>query len=162
MRILTVISAFIIFSSLYSQEDKERSIYFEAGGSGGLGSINYEASILKSLSTETMNYTWRAGLSFAPIDKNNGTGIVFPIMINSLIGASNHRLEIGVGQGFTVTTRGSFFTMTTAVIGYRFDAKNSPLFFRATYTPLISYLIDFQVQQWGGLSIGYTIKSKGK
>ncbi len=162
MRILTIISAFIMFSSIYSQEDKERSIYFEVGGSGGLGSLNYEASILKSLSSEKINYTWRAGLSFAPIDKNNGTGIVFPIMINSLIGASNHRLEIGVGQGFTVTTRGSFFTMTTAVIGYRFDAKNNPLFFRATYTPLISYLIDFQVQQWGGLSIGYTFKSQSK
>jgi hypothetical protein len=83
-------------------------------------------------------------------------------MVNSLIGASNHRLELGVGQGVTITTRGSFFILATALIGYRFDAKNSPLFFRATYTPLISYLIDFQFQQWGGVSIGYTFKSKGK
>jgi hypothetical protein len=162
MKVLTIISAFLIISSLYSQEEKERSIYLEAGGSGGLGSINYEASILDGLSSEKVNYTWRAGLSFAPIDKNNGTGIVFPIMVNSLIGASNHRLELGVGQGVTITTRGSFFILATALIGYRFAAKNNLLFFRATYTPLISYLIDFQFQQWGGVSIGYTFKSKGK
>lgn len=162
MKVYTILFSLLIFSSLYSQQDKERSVYFEAGGSGGLGSINYEASILNSLSSEKLNYTWRAGLSIAPIDKNNGTGIVFPIMINSLIGASNHRLELGVGQGFTITTRGSFFTLTTAIVGYRFDAKNSPLFFRATYTPLLSYLIDFQVQQWAGLSIGYTFNSPSK
>lgn len=162
VKVYSIIFSLLVFSTLYSQDGKERSLYFEVGGSGGLGSINYEASILNSLSSENINYTWRAGLSFAPIDKNNGTGIVFPIMINSLIGASNHRLELGVGQGITITTRGSFFTLTTAVIGYRFDAKKSPLFFRATYTPLISYLIDFQVQQWGGLSIGYTFNSRGK
>jgi hypothetical protein len=51
MKVLTVISAFLLFSTLYSQEDKERSIYLEVGGSGGLGSINYEASILKRLTT---------------------------------------------------------------------------------------------------------------
>ena len=162
MKIYTVLFSLLVFSTLYSQKDKKRSVYLEAGGSGGLGSINYEASILNSLSSEKINYTWRAGLSFAPIDKNNGTGIVFPVLVNSLIGTSNHRLELGVGQGFTITTRGSFFTLTTAIIGYRFDAKNNPLFFRATYTPLISYLIDFQVQQWVGLSIGYTFNPKGK
>ena len=82
----------------------------------------------------------------------------FPIMINSLIGRKNHLLELGIGQGVTITTRGSFFTLTTAAVGYRFESSEKPWFFRATYTPLISYLVDFQVQQWGGISLGYRFK----
>tara|TARA_B100000508_G_scaffold141092_1_gene146463 strand:- start:134452 stop:134928 length:477 start_codon:yes stop_codon:yes gene_type:complete len=142
----------------YSQDNKIRSIYLELGGSGGLGSINYEASIFPSLKSDLHRNTWRAGFSVAPIDKNNGTGLVFPIMINSLIGRKNHLLELGVGQGVTITTRGSFFTLTTAAVGYRFESSAKPWFFRATYTPLISYLVDFQVQQWGGISLGYRFK----
>lgn len=106
--------------------------------------------------------TWRAGLSFAPIDKNNGTGIVFPIMLNALIGKKSHHLELGAGQGVTVTTKGSFFTLTTAAIGYRYQSESKKWFYRVTYTPLISYLVDFQFQQWGGISIGYTFNHNKK
>ena len=144
------------------QEQKSHSLFFEVGGSGGLGSINYEGDLFPQLSTDFHRNTWRAGFSIAPIDKNNGTALVFPVMINSLIGRKAHLLELGVGQGFTVTTRGSFFSLTTATIGYRYQPIEKPWFFRATYTPLISYLVDFQIQQWGGLSIGYTFKSQNK
>jgi hypothetical protein len=137
--------------------EKRKSVYFELAGSGGVGSINYEKHFLKKNFTE---FTWRAGLSFAPIDKNNGTGIVFPLMINSLIGKNSHKLELGLGQGITITTKGDFFVLTTAAIGYRFQPAIKKWFYRVTYTPLISYLVDFQIQQWGGISIGYTFSKK--
>ncbi len=133
---------------------KRKSIFLEIAGSGGIGSINFEKQFLKK---ENVEFTWRAGLSLAPIDKNNGTGIVFPLMLHSLIGKNSHKLELGLGQGITITTKGSFFTLTTATLGYRYQSENKKWFYRVTYTPLFSYIIDFQIQHWCGVSIGYTL-----
>lgn len=137
--------------------NKRKSVFLEIAGSGGLGSINYESQFYKKGMTE---FTWRLGLSLAPIDKNNGTAIIFPVMINSLIGKERHKIELGLGQGFTITTKGSLFALTVASIGYRYQAENKNWFYKIAYTPLISYLVDFQVQQWGGISIGHTFNNK--
>jgi hypothetical protein len=158
--------SFILFLTIISvvtlgqtDRNKRNSVYLEVAGSGGLGSINYEELFWKRNNTE---FTWRAGLSFAPIDRNNGVGIVFPLMINSIIGANSHKLEVGVGQGVTVTTKGKFFALSTAAIGYRYQSDSKKLFYRVAYTPLVSYLIDFQVQHWAGISVGYTFKNLTK
>jgi len=159
MKRITLLLLLVLTTNLgqAQSEQKRKSLYFELAGSGGLGSINYEKLFFKKNKTEL---TWSAGLSIAPIDKNNGFGIVFPLMIHSMIGKSAHKLEFGLGQGVTITTRGSFFTLTTAAIGYRYQSESKNWFYRVTYTPLISYLVDFQIQQWGGLSIGYTLNSE--
>ena len=99
-------------------------------------------------------------MSFAPVDKNNGTGIIFPLMVNSIIGKRDHKLEFGLGQGVTVNTKGHFFTLTTAAVGYRYQPEAKKWFYRVTYTPLISYLFNFQIQQWAGISIGYSFNKK--
>ncbi len=156
---ITLLLIFISIILLGQTENNRRSIFLEIGGSGGLGSINYEKVFFTKNNTEL---TWRAGLSIAPIDKNNGVGIVFPLMINSLYGKNSHKLETGLGQGITITTKGSFFALTTAVIGYRYQPESKNWFYRVSYTPLISYLVDFQIQQWAGLSIGYTFNNKPK
>jgi hypothetical protein len=150
-----ILSLFTLITYGQTESNKSQSLFFEIAGSGGLGSINYEKHFFHKSYTE---YTWRAGLSFAPIDKNNGTGIVFPIMVNSYIGKKSHKLEFGIGQGITITTKGSFFALTTAAIGYRYQPRYKNWFCRVTYTPLISYLVDFQIQQWGGISIGYSLE----
>lgn len=157
-----VVAIFILISNVnfaQTELNKRKSLFFELAGSGGVGSINYEKLFLKKNNTE---FTWRAGLSFAPIDKNNGTGIVFPLMIQSLIGKNSHKLELGLGQGITITTKGHFFTLATGAIGYRYQSEKKKWFYRATYTPLISYLVDFQIQQWGGISVGYTFNKQAK
>jgi hypothetical protein len=145
-------------SILFGQEDfhKRKSIFIEIAGSGGIGSINYENHFHKKGITE---FTWRIGFSLAPIDKNNGTAIIFPAMINSLIGKKMHKLELGLGQGFTITTKGNPFAITIASIGYRYQSENKKWFYKVAYTPLISYLVDFQVQHWAGVSFGYTFKN---
>lgn len=152
--LLTITSSLTLGQTKFS---KRKSVFLELAGSGGIGSINYEKLFAKKNTTE---FTWRMGLSFAPIDKNNGTGIVFPLMISSLIGKNAHKLEFGLGQGITVTTKGSFFALTTAAIGYRYQSTAKKWFYRVTYTPLISYLVDFQIQHWGGISIGYSFNNK--
>lgn len=158
---ISILILTFILALTYGQTDfvKRKSVYFEIAGNGGVGSFNYEKHLIKKNNNE---FTWRMGLSLAPIDKNNGTGIVFPLMINSLIGKNVHKLELGLGQGITFTTKGGLFALTTAAIGYRYQAESKKWFYRVTYTPLISYLVDFQIQQWGGISIGYTINKKTK
>ncbi len=153
----------ILFSLLtsinHAQENtsKQRTIFLELGGSAGLESFNYEKEF-KSINNLSLRY--RSGFSYAPIDKNNGSSLIFPLMIHGLIGKKNHKLELGFGQGITITTRLHFFSLTTPAIGYRFESPESNWIFRASYTPLISYLIDFQYQHWAGLSVGYKLKSK--
>ncbi|NBR15285.1 MAG: hypothetical protein EBU01_12025, partial [Crocinitomicaceae bacterium] len=120
MRNLLFILVILVSNSILSQLNhiKRKSIYFELAGSGGLGSINYEKHFFNK---NKVDLTWRLGLSFAPIDKNNGFGLVFPVMVNALIGKKAHKLELGIGQGITLTTKGSFFILTPLVLGYRFQ-----------------------------------------
>ncbi|MCC7298489.1 MAG: hypothetical protein IT244_09165 [Bacteroidia bacterium] len=134
--------------------EKAKSIFLELGGSGGLGSINYEKTI-SNQSKSLLNY--RIGFSLAPIDKNNGTGLVFPLMINKVLGNGTHKMELGLGQGITITTKGQFFALGLANFGYRHQKAESHWFYRANYTPLISYIISRQWQHWAGFSIGYQI-----
>lgn len=158
-------SLFILFNLLlnlcFAQNisPKTKAVYFELLGSGGFGSLNFEKQILRKNKTD---FYWGAGFSIAPIDKNNGIGLVFPLMIHTLLGEKAHRLELGLGQGLTLSTKGSFFALTTAAIGYRYQPESKNWFCRLTYTPLISYLVDFQVQQWGGISMGYRLNKKAK
>lgn len=156
---LIITCLFISTSFMTEAQDAIRrtSVFLELAGSGGLGSLNFERSFLKREKTEL---TWRLGLSFAPIDKNNGFGIVVPIMVHALFGEKNHKLELGLGQGLTLTTKGKFFLLTTPSIGYRWQSDVKKIFFRAAYTPLVSYLVHFQTQQWFGLSLGYAFKKK--
>lgn len=152
--LLIVLCSLALFSSGQSDQ-RSNSVFLELAGSGGIASLNYERQFSQK---ENTSFYWRAGLSIAPIDRNNGTGIVFPLMATVLAGRSAHKLEAGIGQGITLTTKGKFFALTTLAIGYRYQPNDARWFYRATYTPLISYLVDFQIQQWGGLSIGYTFK----
>ena len=146
---------FSFFASAQTDHKKQKSFFFEVGGSGGLGSLNYERSCRKAEKLET---TFRAGFSIAPISQNNGFGIVLPLMYNVLLGKSSHKLECGLGLGMTITTQRAFFILAPAAIGYRYQPEDKSWFYRITYSPLISFLVDFQVQQWAGVSIGYSVK----
>jgi hypothetical protein len=160
MKQLIVVTLFIIGASAAHAQDvwrKSNALYVEIAGSAGFGSVNFEQIFHKINHTA---FTWRVGLSFTPIDKNNGIGLIFPILLNACIGKHAHKLELGLGQGITVTTKGSFFLLTTPVLGYRHQSESKNWFYRITYTPLVSYLFDFQIQQWGGVSIGYTFNKK--
>lgn len=156
---LMIILPFLAPSVFCQNDFKRQSLFFELAGSGGLGSLNYEQTFN---SGKLVNFGWRLGLSLAPIDKNNGSGLVFPIMVQALIGQNAHKFELGLGQGFTITTKGQFFLLTTPSIGYRLQPARKNWFYRASYTPLVSYLVDFQVQQWAGMSIGYTFKRSSR
>lgn len=127
-------------------------VFLELGGSGGFGSVNYERSFFTG---DKIDLKWRVGVTALPVDQNNGFSMIFPVLAEVLVGEGPHKFEGGLGQTITVTTKGNAFFLMPAVIGYRYQPEGKRLFFRASYTPIISYLINFQYQNWGGLSIGY-------
>ncbi len=134
---------------------KRQNLYFELGGSGGFGSINYENIFAHRY--PKLRFLLRPGLSFTPIDKNNGFALIFPVMVHGIYGI-NHCLDVGLGQTFTITSKGQFFFRAPLSVGYRLEPKESRMFYRFSYTPIVSYLFDRQWEHWGGISIGYKIK----
>lgn len=147
----------LMLFSLKVTAQKTRSVYFEAGGCGGLGSFNFE-KIFKT--TGANSFSWRAGLGGSPIDKNNGNVLVFPVLIHFSHGANQLKFEAGIGQGISITTKGNSFARGVMSLGYKYQKKESRLFFRIAYTPLISYLVDFQWQHWAGISVGFHLNDK--
>lgn len=130
-------------------------VFFELGGTAGVGSLNYER---KFFDKPKLDLSWRLGLSVMPIDKNNGTSIIFPATFNAIHGKGPHLLETGFGLGTTVTTKGSFYALMTPIIGYRYEKPGKKVFFRLSYTPLVSFIYQPQYQHWGGISIGWKLK----
>ena len=128
-------------------------------GSGGIGSVNYETTLLDG---DVMDMNLRLGFSVAPIDKNNGVGLVFPVMLHHVFGKNSHKLDVGWGQSLTLSTKGSLFLLTPLSFGYRFEPVEKRYYFRASYTPLVSYLIDFQWQNWAGLTFGYKLNRENE
>jgi hypothetical protein len=137
---------------------RRNSLYFELAGSGGFASFNYEWNF------KTKNrYRWmlRTGISGTFVDKNNGAAIIFPVMVHGVYGKI-HGLDVGVGQSLSLTTKGSFFVRAPISLGYRFEPRGKRIFYRVSYTPIVSYLPDFQWEHWAGASIGFKLKSNMK
>ncbi|MFK8037457.1 MAG: hypothetical protein AB8B74_04155 [Crocinitomicaceae bacterium] len=145
----------LLANSIFGQEKNYFS--FEAAGSGGFGSLNYEKPVY-SKSKLTLNF--RVGFSFTPIDPSNGTNLIFPIMLHSLFGAKDHKLDLAIGQAITITTRASFYISAPLAIGYRYQPSEKNYFLRLAYTPLISYLLGVQWQNWAGFTYGYHFNRK--
>ena len=153
-KLLFVILVFFSFGS-YSQRDSYVSL--EALGSGGLGGIFYERDFA---TMGIADFQYRLGFSFVPIDVNNGTVLIFPHMVHALLGQGMSRLDIGLGFTASITTRGQFFVRNPLSIGYRFEPPKKNFYLRASYTPIISMIIDDQWQHWGGLTIGFKLTNR--
>ena len=152
-----IIFGFILITSLLGMRlsaQAVRHLSLELGGVGGLGAVSYEREVLRK---DAFRLDMRFGFSFIPIDANNGYSFIFPVLAHGILGKSKHQLDVGIGQGFTLTTKGKFFVVMPASIGYRLSLLKGKIYLRAAYTPLISYLLDFQWQHWAGLTFGFRL-----
>ncbi|XOV67742.1 MAG: hypothetical protein ACFHU9_00960 [Fluviicola sp.] len=140
-------------ASFWTLSQDRGSVLLEVGGVGGFGSLSYSKQFK---SWEKLALEYRAGISFVPIDKNNGNGIIFPLLVHATYGSGKHFADVGIGQSITVTTRGSAFVRMPASFGYRLQT-NGRMFYRVAYTPLISYIYNFQWEHWGGVTIGFNL-----
>ncbi|MFT6503534.1 MAG: hypothetical protein ACJASQ_003671 [Crocinitomicaceae bacterium] len=153
----SILVFFLVGISSFSYGQKEKFLSFELAGSGGIASINYESEFFRK---EKIGLTYRLGFSFAPIDKNNGTALVFPLMVHGTYGKGSHRLDAGIGLALTVTTRAAFYVKTPMSLGYRFQPTDKNYYLRLAYTPIMGYIVDFNVQHWGGFTFGYKLNRK--
>lgn len=154
----------------------QRTIFLEVGGSGGLGSVNYEYMFPLSVrpvrahtgfedddGISKFQFTFRAGIGTSPIDKNNGWVLVFPTMLNCIYGkhTNPHRLEFGAGLAPSITTTlGGAYIKSPLMLGYRYAPEDKRIFLRVDYTPIFGWLVDVQWQHWFGVSVGYTLKAR--
>jgi hypothetical protein len=146
-------STFVLFALFFvTLQGQNSGLFVELGGSGGLGSLNYESNFK---SFEKFDLNFRAGLSFTPVDRNNGTAIGMPLLLNAVWGSGHWKGEAGIGQGLSITTRGKAFVLGLLNGGVRYHPEGKRYYYRMNYTPLVSYLVDFQWQHWGGLSVGF-------
>lgn len=91
------------------KKDKNKYVFAEIMGSSGLYSINYDFRFNK-----TSNSKWglRAGIEYLPLNAYNYSGdkltystILFPFMVNYLIGKQNKFLELGLGAVYVFKWR---------------------------------------------------------
>lgn len=130
-------------------------IFAEAGGNGGLWSLNYEWNARKILPEKLR---WEVGFSIVPYA--NHLIVDFPFSVNFIFGKRTHKAELGTGQVFMLDIGGGKggFIRGAFHAGYRFEAPGRRFFYKIAYTPFYSYLFNFQYEHWFGAGIGYQIK----
>ena len=147
----------------------KNAVYLEGFGNGGVYSINLERYL-------SQRFNVRVGFGYWSSEEEFGgeeTYITVPVMLNSLIGGGNHKIEVGAGvmfgsrkfesgDGFVVreNSNETIFNLT-AVAGYRFQKPSGGLLLRAGLTPFLSLnnsedpYPDKGLFISGGASIGY-------
>lgn len=157
-KIFGAIVAVLSLSNTYGQKDRYLSI--EAGGVGGFGSFNFEKSFYQK---EKLNLIFRTGFSVSPFGSSSGVVLIFPVMIHAVIGQTNHKLDLGIGQAPSATLPVSgVFARMPLNIGYKYEPQDKNHYWRVSYTPLVSYLVQFQWEHWAGITYGYKLKTKDK
>lgn len=153
----TLLIYLILITQFNSYSQFDRYLSFELLGSGGIASFNFEKTFYQK---NKLKLNYRIGFSAMPIDKNNGDALIFPLMVHAVLGEKAHKLDVGLGQSITITTKLNGFILMPMSFGYRFEPTDKRYYLRASYTPLISYLVDRQWQHWGGLTYGFKLKQK--
>jgi hypothetical protein len=143
------------------------SIYAELGGSGLYYSVNFDRIVHDLLSVRvgfmymSITSTATAGSTSA---SSTATTMAFPILANFIVGSLKHKLEVGAGMDLfyfsneakafgTSASASGFAPWPTGVVGYRLIPGDGGFTFRASFTP--TYIPDYGVWWWGGVSFGY-------
>jgi hypothetical protein len=157
-RFYQIVLVFILAmgSAEMSVAQEKGALSLELAGVGGFGCLSYQKEFYRF---DRFGLEYRAGLSFVPIDRNNGNAFVFPVLAHATYGNGRHMADLGLGQTVTVTTRGSLFLRLPTSFGYRFQT-NGRMFYRIAYTPIISYLYNAQWEHWGGMTVGFNLGKK--
>ncbi len=158
---------FLFLQNAMAQNDSvktKHTLYGEAGGIGGYGSLNYENVFFNK---GLFKLSARAGIgTYRVLDFQNqfNPDVIIPVALYAFYGKTHHA-EIGFGQAVssTVYVNTESFQPDRRVnihanfsIAYRFQRDKGGLFFRLSYSPLIERYQTFR--HWGGVSLGYVFK----
>jgi hypothetical protein len=153
-QILTVLALCVVTFSYGQNTFKKNDIYFEAGGSGLFGSINYERQL-----AEEPGLGARVGIGFY---SENAFYLTIPVGINYLFKLKNNTSFIDAGLGVTWTringnlfgnksyTNGEHFVNFVPCIGYRKHTSKNVMW-RLSLTSIAN---NNGYYPWLGASIG--------
>lgn len=138
-----------------------KSIYLEALGIGGYGSLNYEHQLIERSFTRLR---LRAGIStyhLKDYEEKFNPDILIPTSCYVLIG-NKHFAEIGTGATISSTIEANKLFLkkrnwnfhTSISLGYRYE--HNRFLFRLTYSPLQEAQGDWR--NWAGISFGYIVR----
>ena len=156
MLLILLMSSFS--SSVFSQKEigmtssHAPNIFIEAGGNGGLASVNFDMRFSEKYSGLGARIGVGAGyVSEAHVFFRGTT--TFPIAINYLFGSGRHFLEVGAGltigqDRFPYDGNKTYFVPN---LGYRFQAVKKGLLFRGVLSPFIGSKVKFSA----GFSLGF-------
>lgn len=156
---------FIFLISYCSQSQDEfakNAVYLELAGNGGAYSLNYERAFSPKLLLRVGFASWSVTQDFG----GEISRTTIPVMLNSLFGSGNHKIEGGLGvmlgsekhTGNEVVPKSkeNIFALT-GTAGYRYQKPSGGIIFRAGLTPFLnigdSEYPDFNFSAGG--SIGY-------
>ncbi|WP_159038499.1 hypothetical protein [Brumimicrobium mesophilum] len=137
-------------------------IYFEAGGTCGYGSLNFERLLPFK---NNFQVSGRIGITTIKIQDYNqklNPDVLIPFGLKAFYGVE-HKIQLGIGQVFANTVRSDSDTQkmvrqtnfhTYFSIGYRYQKEGARFLFGINYTPFIEFQETFR--HWGGLTIGYS------
>ncbi|MDQ3191054.1 MAG: hypothetical protein M3Q58_05620 [Bacteroidota bacterium] len=154
------------FSDAKSQNDTlvraaNNSLYIEAGGIAGYGSVNYEKFLLKKNNFKLVSRIGISTYHLRDYTTRFNPDIIIPLAVNFLFG-KNHNVEFGVGQTFTKIVYSPSFDInpkrktnlsSNITIGYRYHKTEGGFVFRCGYTPIIENNKYFR--HWAGISFGF-------
>lgn len=138
------------------------SVYIEALGMGGYGSVNYERLLYKH---KKLHIGVRLGVGtyrLRDFETNLNPDITVPVSFNAYYGKTHH-VEIGIGQTFTSIVGASSVDFkvdrqntlnSNFTVGYRYQKSSRGMMLRVNYSPIISLNQPFK--HWYGLSVGYS------
>jgi hypothetical protein len=140
----------------------QSSVYVELFGNGVFYSLNYDRYILDRVIA-------RVGAGYVNLAQTEGDGrvtrtdvVTVPIVVSTVLGETDHKLELGAGVLSLYSTqdlsfgpheaRGEELELAgTAVLGYRYSPRNGGITLRAGYTPVLGR---GGYAHWGGVSAG--------
>jgi hypothetical protein len=149
----------LISINAFSQQEYRNSLFLEVGGSGYVGSINYERTTTKGIN---------ARIGFFCLDPRDF--IVIPLTVGKSFGNGKHKFEVATGLTLARNADAFFrgnvkvtglFVLLTGFVGYRYQVVNKRFMFRAGFTPVMSlydnvYNNDFgKIYPWAGISGGW-------
>jgi len=146
----------------------KNTLFIELGGAAGIASFNYDRLLFEI--GEKISVSGRIGVSsYSDFYKNTTPDLYLPLDIFGLYAFDVHHIELGLGLTFLnyaardIDDLGlvQFIRITEVLfnpsLGYRFQKPEGGIFLRINCTPFI-YGRPIIFSNWGGVSIGYTIK----
>jgi hypothetical protein len=142
---------------LEAQDSSRVSLFIEAGGAGGYGSLNGE---LDFLSYEKWTMSGRLGLSMYKLmdfERRFNPELIVPLTFSLRYG-KKHQAELGVGPSFSsfpvlkqMEKQRAFLLSANFMLGYRYTTAKH-FFYRLAFTPM--YETNKSFRPWFGLAIG--------